>query len=284
MGRKTIIHEGSDFRNRPHPRITQTIRGKDAEFSLTCDFISPSHSDAKSTKTFLHPSPPFARIFLIERNEARLGTESGVRMLRRGGIYLLPPERPFEATYRRCKIKAFHVYLTDGFGFPVGAELEGIPEIRDQHLFDSIISAVGSGVDALWQAAAFQAAVAFCRPLFPELERRASLSPNQRLVLEMVSTKPPGELRVADIAGKLCVSRAALSKSFERQFKLPLKSHIINVAIRKAKELLLNSDLSVSEIAFHLGYKEPCYFQRLFKKQVGLTPLSYRKRGDSRSM
>lgn len=45
----------------------------------------------------------------------------------------------------------------------------------------------------------------------------------------------------------------------------------------EAKCLLYQTKLSVSEIAFHMGYHDQSYFSRVFKKQEGITPIEYRK-------
>ncbi len=47
--------------------------------------------------------------------------------------------------------------------------------------------------------------------------------------------------------------------------------------VRKAKELLLNPNLTVSEVCFMVGYKDPNYFSRIFKKRIGITPSEYVK-------
>jgi len=44
-----------------------------------------------------------------------------------------------------------------------------------------------------------------------------------------------------------------------------------------AKERIFDTKKSVSEIAYELGFKYPQHFTRLFKQQVGMTPLEYRK-------
>ena len=53
--------------------------------------------------------------------------------------------------------------------------------------------------------------------------------------------------------------------------------HIHLEIINIAKTRLLNSDQSVSEIAFDLGFEYSQYFSRLFKKKTGVTPNEYRK-------
>ena len=49
-----------------------------------------------------------------------------------------------------------------------------------------------------------------------------------------------------------------------------------NGKIEKAKELLDNSDMSMKEICIEVGYSNPNYFSRIFKKTVGVTPTEYR--------
>ena len=54
------------------------------------------------------------------------------------------------------------------------------------------------------------------------------------------------------------------------------QEHIHDEIIQLAKYILLNSDKSISQIAFELGFEYPQYFSRLFKKKAGLSPKQYR--------
>jgi len=54
------------------------------------------------------------------------------------------------------------------------------------------------------------------------------------------------------------------------------KDHINDFVIEKAKNLLLGSEQSISEIAYELGFNYPHYFTRLFKSKIGYTPVEYR--------
>jgi len=46
--------------------------------------------------------------------------------------------------------------------------------------------------------------------------------------------------------------------------------------VNRAKHILLNSNRSISEIAYGLGYEYPQSFTRLFKKKTGVSPLEFR--------
>ena len=47
---------------------------------------------------------------------------------------------------------------------------------------------------------------------------------------------------------------------------------------RTAKNLLENTSFNISEISRAIGYENPLYFSRIFKKQSGLSPSEYRKK------
>lgn len=53
--------------------------------------------------------------------------------------------------------------------------------------------------------------------------------------------------------------------------------YLTNVRIEKAKELLSTSDYSMKEICVRVGYSDPNYFSRSFKKNVGVTPTEYKE-------
>ncbi|MEL7534180.1 MAG: helix-turn-helix transcriptional regulator, partial [Bacteroidota bacterium] len=60
----------------------------------------------------------------------------------------------------------------------------------------------------------------------------------------------------------------------------PPMSFVRKIRLHKAKELLFSTELSVSEIAYDLGFSDPHYFSRAFKKEFGQSPSQVRKEGD----
>lgn len=55
------------------------------------------------------------------------------------------------------------------------------------------------------------------------------------------------------------------------------KEYIIKLRLDRGMELLLCTDLSVGEISDIVGYSDPLYFSRLFKRKLGVSPAEYRK-------
>lgn len=77
-------------------------------------------------------------------------------------------------------------------------------------------------------------------------------------------------------AKSLNMSPGWLIRSFKLYSGWSPQAYITNIRINKARELLINSQYNVNEIATIVGYQNPLYFSRLFKKYTGLSPKSYR--------
>ena len=73
------------------------------------------------------------------------------------------------------------------------------------------------------------------------------------------------------------MSAGYLSDLLKKETGISAQEHIHNHIVYKAKYLLLNSNDSVSEIAFQLGYNYPQHFSKLFKSKTGLSPVNFRK-------
>ncbi|GAA4299674.1 AraC family transcriptional regulator [Compostibacter hankyongensis] len=78
------------------------------------------------------------------------------------------------------------------------------------------------------------------------------------------------------ISGRLNVSPRYLSSLLKTLTGQSAQQHIHNKLIEKAKERLSVTELSVSEIAYALGFGHPQSFSKLFKTQTGQTPLAFR--------
>ena len=79
-----------------------------------------------------------------------------------------------------------------------------------------------------------------------------------------------------DIASELAISTHYLSDLLRNLTGLNTQQHIHAYLIERAKGLLLNTNLSVNEIAFSLGFEYLQYFSRLFKSKTGQTPIEFR--------
>ena len=94
--------------------------------------------------------------------------------------------------------------------------------------------------------------------------------------VELVFECSKRTISLSEYAGKLNISKDYLTKIVKRiTGKTPL-AWITEAVILEAKVLLCQTALTMSEIAYELGFDDPSYFSRLFKKQTGFTPQEYK--------
>lgn len=96
-------------------------------------------------------------------------------------------------------------------------------------------------------------------------------------VMEDLSASVYGAFDAQQICKKHHISFSTLRRIAHKQSGYPLNEYIHRLKVAEAKNILLNTDKTVKEIADALGFKDVFYFSRLFKKYVGLSPLNYRK-------
>lgn len=85
------------------------------------------------------------------------------------------------------------------------------------------------------------------------------------------------------IAEKLHFSRTWLSRKFHEETGIPLSDFIRIKKTEEAQRLLRYTDKSLREISVYLGYSSQSHFQTAFKKQLGVTPMQYRRNPSDRS-
>ncbi len=83
-------------------------------------------------------------------------------------------------------------------------------------------------------------------------------------------------IEINKIAQQLQLSHCRFIQLFKKFESVTPKQYIINLRIKKARDFLENSALSIEEIAIKVGYPNPLYFSRIFKKCTGLSPTAYR--------
>jgi len=84
------------------------------------------------------------------------------------------------------------------------------------------------------------------------------------------------DIRLDAVAREAGMSPSHFSRIFRKMMGLSYQEHLNGCRITKAKNLLLTSSRSVSEIAISLGFADSTGFGRIFKKLTGQTPSAYR--------
>jgi two-component system, response regulator YesN len=85
------------------------------------------------------------------------------------------------------------------------------------------------------------------------------------------------DLPLEDVAKSVGLSPSYFSSSFKRETGKNVVEYITEFRVEKAIELLCTTNLNTSEVAYRVGFNDPKYFTRIFKRSVGVTPSLYRR-------
>lgn len=81
-----------------------------------------------------------------------------------------------------------------------------------------------------------------------------------------------------EVANAVYLTPDYIGKIFKAEEGISINSFINQCRIQKAKELLLSTEYTISDIAYEVGFNNLSYFSTIFKKEVGESPYTYKKR------
>lgn len=84
------------------------------------------------------------------------------------------------------------------------------------------------------------------------------------------------EISLTEVAAFLHANPSYLSRLYKNKAGINVSDDIIRKRIEKAKECLM-TDMKVNDVSEYVGFNDPAYFSRLFKKQTGVSPREYKK-------
>jgi transcriptional regulator GlxA family with amidase domain len=86
-----------------------------------------------------------------------------------------------------------------------------------------------------------------------------------------------GRVTLREVAAAACQEQTAFSKSFRRRIGVTFRDFTQLLRIVRSIERMGSSDLSLSEIAFSVGFNSLTTFERAFRKWIGVSPSVYRR-------
>ena len=106
---------------------------------------------------------------------------------------------------------------------------------------------------------------------------RPDLNESMQKAVDYISENLAKELSVKSISKSINVSKSVLYKNFHTHFNCTVSEYINTKRIEKALELIAKTNMSIEEISQSVGFSTASYFSKIFKKQVGASPLKYKK-------
>ena len=86
-----------------------------------------------------------------------------------------------------------------------------------------------------------------------------------------------GKILLREFGEQFHLSEKYISRYFKEHFHITLSQYLTYLRLEHAKQMLQETDISVTEVAMQSGYQNISYFIRSFKKTYGVSPLKYRK-------
>ncbi|WP_347551388.1 response regulator transcription factor [Pseudalkalibacillus hwajinpoensis] len=109
------------------------------------------------------------------------------------------------------------------------------------------------------------------------IEDSTGCPPNMQRLLQYIEDHYAEPLSLSTLADYFHFNPSYLSSYFSTHHKLGFSDYVNQVRIAKAKHILASSSASVSQVSERVGYSEPSYFCKVFKRIEGLSPGRYRK-------
>ncbi len=112
------------------------------------------------------------------------------------------------------------------------------------------------------------------------MERSGDIQINHNVLVvrrakEFIQDHYQEQINLQIVADANDISPGHLSKSFKNIEKKGFSEYLTGVRLEKSKELMKKGDLSIQEIAYEVGFSDPNYFGKCFKKNEGITPKEY---------
>lgn len=172
----------------------------------------------------------------------------------------------------------FKTIFDNHFGGRCVFQIRGSMGVRET--FESLIATAQENGPALQQNMAAQASLLLAQLYASTLVHAPTVKDALKMVQrarEMMWSADTRSLSLEETARRLGVSYSTFRRIFREHTGVGPHQYRLHLKLSQARDLLLNTNLPVKEVAFRSGFEEEQYFCRFFKKTMGKTPSSYRK-------
>lgn len=111
----------------------------------------------------------------------------------------------------------------------------------------------------------------------PSASCQTPVPTNLLKIIDYLNSNYSDKITLDGLSEKFFISKGTLIYSFNKHMGCSPIDFLLNIRLTKAKELLLNSKLSVEEISETCGFSSANYFSLIFKKKENISPMNYKK-------
>jgi len=276
---------------------------------LDFTLLNIGYAEHQADWNFKDIKSPFARIHYVSEGEAAIIVNDEVIKLRPGHLYLTPAyvHHSYDCS-DKLSLYYIHIYenpeirssIFDRYTFPKEIKSDQLLETVIQHLY-----ALNPGRELkiydpksydnsieLMKNMALQTASPFARASenqaiihllmsrflseatnkIPQVEKRLLR------VLDYIDENIHHPISIEQLANQIFISKDHLIRLFKKHINTTPVNYINQKKIEKAQLMMLVEEDNIQQLCFRLGFENISYFNRLFKKLTGETPMSYKRR------
>ncbi|MDY3929657.1 MAG: AraC family transcriptional regulator [Clostridia bacterium] len=97
-------------------------------------------------------------------------------------------------------------------------------------------------------------------------------------IAEYIKNNFTHQISLDSLSKQFCISKNTISREFKHIMGVSFVEHINNLRINNAQKLILNSDQSITSIAYECGFETLVHFERVFKRQMQISPREYARK------
>ncbi len=218
------------------------------------------------------------------RGELEVTLPDGIQTATAGTVLIFPPRNSYRYTYRGQEpLHYLWAHFTGSYvaRFLEECDLHPLPLFRAAgdsrpvaEQFWHMLSVSDSDSPRLRQEMACA-----MEQLILTTARAVSVTKKQPLArsLHRMHSSFREDLRIPQLAAMENLSHSRYIVLFRQQTGVSPTAYLIGLRMEHACHLLLNTDMSIKQIGISVGYEDPQFFSKLFKKHIGVSPLQYRK-------
>jgi two-component system response regulator YesN len=109
-------------------------------------------------------------------------------------------------------------------------------------------------------------------------EARQIESEPMRRIKEIIENRYNEQLNIERLAKETFFSPTYVCLLFKEETGVTINGYLTEVRLNHAIRLLSDPDKKITDVSFDVGYPDPKYFSKLFKRREGCTPSEYRAR------
>lgn len=228
-----------------------------------------------------HREIQYHRLYMLTEGRATVRMRTGTLELLPGNVYFIPAFSILESSIDGKMNKYYVHFGTDSPIFDMYSYISRKFSVPSGDITDSLFRTVvdNYAVNSLSAHLKVQGAMNllladFLQGIDADRGEVARFEP----VLRFINENYTRDIRLDELSELMNISTMYFSNTFKHTFNISPKQYILNKRLSESQRLLLETSMSVKEIAYAVGFENENYFSEFFSAKVGISALKFRNR------